>query len=199
MKMLSAREERQRAKDAAWYARVELRRREENSTIQVESRAERWQQQAEETATARTAEKDQRQHVVERRLREERRHEVALATAAGAAAAEVNAVVDTGTLEAIGTILTRLLDRVESIEARIGKLEGSNDGRRFTARLDALAARDEKSGRKMSAIEKRADQEHELVHDLQVEVKILKARIHAMEKKPQPQDLREVHVIHHGQ
>jgi hypothetical protein len=193
---IHARRERERSAREAEAAREDLRHTVMMRPLPVEDKTEKWRRQGEEVAAAKAAAVDRRRQSEHRQLREQRQHEVALARVTGSADADV--------LAAIGQALNDVVDRIEKIEdrlgavgARIGKVEGSNDGRRFAARLDALSARDEKSGRKMSAIEKRADQEHELVHDLAVEVKILKARIHALEKKPEPQDARELHVIHH--
>ena len=154
--------EREQARQDAWYARAGLRRRLEAHPVEVEDRSTRWQQKAEETAAAREAEKDRRRHVVEQQRREERQREVALARVTGSADADVLSVIGQALNDVVDRI-EKIEDRFDDVEARLGRLEGSNDGRRFAARLDALSARDEKSGRKMSTIERRADQEHELV------------------------------------
>jgi hypothetical protein len=193
-----ARRERERSAQEAEVAREDLLRTMMTRPLPVEDKTEKWRRQGEEAAAAKAAAVDRRRQSERRQLREQRAHEVELARATGTADADV--------LAAIGQALNDLVDRIEKIEdrfddveARIGRVENSNDGKRFMARLDALSARDDKSAKKIATIEGKAGQQHDLVKDLQVEVKILKARIHALEKKPEQQELREVHIVHHGQ
>jgi chromosome segregation ATPase len=198
MKILTAREELQRARDAAWYARVEFRKRVEQQPGEVEDRSARWHQRAEETAAAREAEKDRRRHVVEQQRREERQHEVALAKATGKAAAEANTVIDTDTLLAISTALNALVQRLERVEQQVAALQGEVNG--AARRLDSLSAKTrtggERSSRQVAVLERKLEDQKDLTTDLRSEVRVLRAQVNAVEKKPA--EARELHVVHHG-
>ena len=196
MTIMSVREQRQRAKNAAWYAKTGLRRRLEDPTIQVEGRNERWQREAEERA-AREAEHHEHQEADRAaKLTEARKHEISVARSWGKAAAEANAVVDESLLEAINSVLTKLLDRVENLEANVRDL--GTTAAAVSKRIDALSGRaksgSERTGRQLAILERKLQDQHDFARDLKTDLRLLKAKL---ANRPEPQDQRELHVIHH--
>jgi hypothetical protein len=128
------------------------------------------------------------------------------------------------TLRATGEALNSLVDRVESLEARakaldsvstrldalsfrVEGLEARVDSTAIAAskRADVLSAkaqsRDEKNSRQVTVLEKKLEQERDLVRDVKADLRMLQARVDAIANRPEPQppqELRELHVVHHG-
>jgi len=121
MKINSIRQQREDARQAAWYARAGFRRRlvEQEQTLSLESKDDRWRREAEE--------REQDEAVTRRRekinraaeLTEQRRHELNVARSWGAAV-EANSVMDADTLIAISDALNALVERIEALEAHVG-------------------------------------------------------------------------------
>jgi len=110
--MNSIHQQREEAKQKAWYARVGLRRRLEQQPIEVEEKNAKWKRQGEEQA-AREAEAHAARKAREQRgIREQRAFEIQLAKA--------NNEVDAELLNAISAALTSLVERVEALEAHVG-------------------------------------------------------------------------------
>jgi hypothetical protein len=198
MKIMSIQDRRQQAKNEAWYARTNLRRRlEENPTVQVESKSERWLQKARQAAAAKSAGEYRDMRVKERQLQEQREHEIELAKATGRAAAQANAVVDADTLTAISDALNSLVRRLEIVEERVESLSGAaaDTGRRVDAVSAKLKSADEKKGRQVATIERQAADQKDLVHDLKTEVRVLRAKVHAVENKPQQQETQVIREV----
>jgi len=112
--MTSIRQQREDARQAAWYARVGLRRRLEERTLPVESKSDRWRREAEEQAAREADEHAERKTREQRGIDQLRQHEIRLAKANN------NNVVDADVLAAIGDALNALVARVEALEARVG-------------------------------------------------------------------------------
>jgi hypothetical protein len=131
---------------------------------------------------------------------EQRRHEVNVARSWGRAAAQANSVIDADTLTAISDALTSLVRRLEIVERKVDALQDGANG--MGRRLDALSAKaksgGERSGRQVAVLERKLEDQRDLTADLRSEVRVLRAKLGAVEKKPQ-QDVRELHVVHHGQ
>jgi hypothetical protein len=198
--MVNVEYERDQAKQAAWVARTGLRRRLEAHPVEVESKTERWQQQAEETAEARAAEKSRRRHVEQRQLQEERRHELNVAQSWGQATAQANVVCDADVLGAINSALSKILDRVENLEARVKELgsTAAAAGRRLDALSSKSTSRSDKVGRQVSVVERRAEEDRAAVADLRTDVKILRAKVHALESRPQQAETHVIREVVHG-
>jgi hypothetical protein len=195
-KILVAKMRESTARDAE-YARMNFRHRQVDHPLPVESKTERWRWEAEERA-AREAEHHERQEAERAaELTEARRHELAVARSWGRAAAQANSVVDEDLLQAISSALTSLVARVEALEEKVESLGGAaaDTGRR----VDAISAKtktgDEKKGRQLSTVERKLQDQHDFARDLKTDLRLLKAKVNALEKKPQQQ---ETHIIHHG-
>jgi hypothetical protein len=196
MKMLTAQEEKQRTKDAAWYARTTLRRRLEQQPVQVEDRNERWRREAEERAMREAEQRDREDDDRAAELTEQRRHEVNVARSWGKAAAEANAVIDADTLLAISNTLNALVRRQEIVEQKVDALQGEVNG--ASRQLNALSGKaksgSERSGRQLSVVERKLQDQHDFARDLKTDLRLLKAKVNALENKPQQQETT-THVI----
>jgi hypothetical protein len=195
--MLTAREEKQRAKDAAWYARAEFRRAAEARPVKVEGRTERRQQQMEDAECSRAESRQRQEADRAAELTEQRRHELAVARSWGHAAAQANSVVDEGTLNAIASALNSLVARTEALEEKVRSLGDTTSA--AARKVDALSAKtksgDERKSRQLSIVERKLQDQHDFSRDLKAVLQLLKAKIHALESRPPHQ---ETHIIHHG-
>jgi hypothetical protein len=185
---------REEARRKLFYAKSGLRRRlEKNQTVEVESQDDRWRREAEEQeardAASRRREEDKRAT----ELAEARRHEITVARSWERAAAEANNVVDAETLNAIGDTLSKILTRIERLEKKVDALQSSSTD--VEKRLNVLSARDksgdERRGRQVAVLERKLDDQKDLIRDLTTEICILKSQTN----KPQPEPM-PIHVIH---
>ena len=185
---------REEARRKLFYARSGLRRRLENQTVPVESQDDRWIREIKERETREAVLRYREKSAQEDAIAEARRHEISVARSWGKAAAEAtNSVVDVETLNAIGDTLSKILNRIERLEK---KADAQQSGAATTEkRLDVLSAReksfDERRSRQVATLERKLENQNNLIYELRTEVRLLKAQMN----KPQPE--QSIHVIHH--
>jgi hypothetical protein len=189
--MTSIQQQREEAKQRAWYARVGLRRRLENQTVPVESKDDRWRREAEEKEAREAASRAREKSAHDIEIAEARKHELNVARSWGRAAAEANAVVDVDVLNAISDALSGILTRLERLEKKATALQSeSND---VEKRLKILSVKEKSSNdrgnRQIAILEKKLEAQTDLIRDLRTEVRILK-------NKPQQQEQLPIHIIH---
>ena len=190
--MTSIQQQREDARQKSWYARVGLRRRLENQPVEVESQDDRWRREIEEQEARNAASRRREEAHHETAIAEARKHELNVARSWGRAAAEANNVVDAEVLNAIGDALSGILTRLERLER---KTSAQQSGAVNTEkRLDILSAKEkssnERSGRKIAVLERKLEDQKDLIRDLTTEIRILKAQVN---KQPEPMP---IHVIH---
>ena len=192
--MTSIQQQREDAKQKAWYARVGLRRRLENQPVEVESKDDRWRREAEEKAAREAASRHREKADHDTELAEARKHELNVARSWGRAAAEANSVVDAEMLSAISDALSGILTRLERLEKKADALQ--SESKTAGKRLDILSAKEksgsERSGRQIAVLERKLEDQKDLIYDLRTEIRILKAQVN----KPQQEQLLPIHVIH---
>jgi hypothetical protein len=191
--MISIQQQREEARKRAWYARAGLRRRLENQTVEAESQDDRWRREAHERAVSEAASRRREEADHDAEIAEARRHEIAVARSWGRAAAEANSVVDAETLNAIGEALSGILSRLERLEKKVDAQQSSASA--TGKRLDILSTKEkssnERSGRKIAILERKLEDQKDLIRDLTTEIRILKSQVNKPQPEPSP-----IHIIH---
>jgi len=194
VEIMNIRQQREEARRKLFYARSGLRRRLENQTVPIESQDDRWRREAHEQKVLEAAYHHCEKVDHEAAIAEARRHEITVARSWGRAAAEANSVVDAETLNAIGDTLSKILTRIERLEKKADALQ--SESKTAGKRLDILSAKEksgsERSGRQIAVLERKLEDQKDLIYDLRTEIRILKAQVN----KPQQEQLLPIHVIH---